>query len=97
MGVRSTDELLAVLNLDSPVKAVEGFRGDEEPNPTGVILGTEGRAPVLMLEDLRTDDAVLGLSSEFKLMFEPVREGGLDPPRDPVAALDRRKDIISSP
>lgn len=98
MGVLSAELLLPVRRRLLPlIRGVEALRGADEPKPTGVMRGAEALPPPdLMLDDLRTE-APLGLSSEFRLTLEPVREGGREPPREPGAALLRRKDIISSP
>jgi hypothetical protein len=99
-GVLSADELLGVVILLLPLASgVEDFLGEEEPKPTGVALSTDARpAPDLMLEDLLTEeDPPLGLSSELRETWEPVREGGLEPFLEEGAWDDRRKDMVSSP
>ena len=97
MGVLSVELLLPVLSLLPLANGVEDFLGAEEPKPTGVILGAEPRPPLRMLEDRLTEEPPRGLSSELRETLEPVLDGGLEPFLEPGAALDRRKDIISSP
>lgn len=81
IGVRS---VLPVLPLGKGV--VEDFLGEDEPNPTGVRMEDDRPpAPDRILDERRTE-LPLGESSEFKEMFDPVRDGGLEPLRDPGAA-----------
>ena len=85
MGVLSVDALLPDLPLGNGV--ADDFRGDEDPNPTGVWMDLLPKVPPpdLMLEDLRTE-LPRGESSELSEMLDPVRDGGRDPFREPGAA-----------
>ena len=58
---------------------VDAFLGVDEPKPTGVGR-TGARPPDLIDDDLRMPPPRGEESSELREMFEPVREGGLDPP-----------------
>lgn len=78
IGVLSIDELEAVLILPLATE-LDGFLGDDDPNPTGVLrVEALPPTPDLMLEDLLTEDP-LGESSESNEILDPVLDGGLEP------------------